>query len=243
VATRTQELPQKFTALEASGKAWIDFAQSIRAITLSGKGFSDVFTPSRRSNQLCTHCSKVPKGFGYLAVCIADLIAISNRRGDLVAQPMRLVNDICWHNLDKLFDTCNCKDAPSPKLPFGKRKLCDRIQVLLPTGAWLRKINSPKLSLASLHTSEGAVLFGQSKSFPLRWPCHGDPEEREQDQNPMEVMDPSQSDSGLGSSLTPSVESDDIRSSWLTTLSIKGGGKKRKAKDEDDRTLVSSRLE
>jgi hypothetical protein len=30
VATRTQELPQKFTALEASGKAWIDFAQSIR---------------------------------------------------------------------------------------------------------------------------------------------------------------------------------------------------------------------
>lgn len=200
VATRTQDLSLKVTALKAGGKAWIDFARSIRAITLFGKGFGDVFKPSEQSNALCAHWAEIPKESSYLAICIADLIAISSQRGDPEAKPMRLVDDICWHKPDRLFDACKCKVNSSTKLTFGRRKVCDRVQVLLPASARFHRVNSPVSFLSAL---EGAVLFGHSKTFPWKWRDHGDPEEGAPEQDPVE-SDPQPSDSGLGSSLTSS---------------------------------------
>lgn len=212
------------TALKACGKAWIDFTRSIRAITLFGKGFGHVFKPSDCSNQLCTYWTEIPKKSGYLAGYVADLVAISSRRGDPEAKPMRLVDDICWHNPDKLFDACKCKYRPSMKLPLSRRKVCDRVQVLLPLTARLKGVDSP---VSFLSAPEGAILFGQSKTFPLRWRDHGDPEEGEPEPNPVE-LESQPSDSGLGPSLTSS-ESHSVKSSWPAWLSK---GEKRKAEEE-----------
>ncbi|KAF2181229.1 hypothetical protein K469DRAFT_692110 [Zopfia rhizophila CBS 207.26] len=52
--------------LRAYGKGWVDFTRAIHAITLFGRGFSDIIQPSRP-------WAKLPKHKYYLATCVSDL--------------------------------------------------------------------------------------------------------------------------------------------------------------------------
>lgn len=195
VATDEDPLWPRVTTVRASGRGWIDLTRALHAITLFGTGFGELLRPAKKSGG-CGGClvnSEVPKGEDYLAVCTLELQEILEKRGTKSTSPWRLVDDIYWHTPDKSFEPCQCK-----KLSLRKH---DRVQVLLPSslpGFWGRGFSSP----ARLPT-QGAVLFGHSWRFPLRWKDHGLPEEGEPDDG-LEEMEACFHDSGLGTSLESS---------------------------------------
>jgi hypothetical protein len=202
VATRIQDLPSKATALQSRGKAWVDFTRSIGAITLFGRGFGELIRPAQDSNNVCPHWKTLPKHMDYLAVSVSDLEEICKRRGDPDASPMRLVDDIYWHKPDKLVEACHCSGKKLKRTFCGLNSLCDRVQVLMPLTSRMSRLISPG-SLDCIR--QGAVIFGHSRTFSLRWKDHGDPEEGEISPPPEEPRS-SFNDSGLGSSLTSSSE-------------------------------------
>ncbi|KAF1949824.1 hypothetical protein CC80DRAFT_428143 [Byssothecium circinans] len=204
VASRISDLRPRVTQLQARGKAWVDFIRSIRAVTLFGRGFGELIQPSENSNELCHHWLKVPAQKDYLVVSVSDLEGIARRRGDPDATPMILVDDICWHKPDKLFETCSCKSPQLKRKYSGLKSLsdgCERVQVLLPAKAGLGRLVSPG---PIDRMRNGAVIFGYTKAFSLRWADHGVPKREELSPEPEELQ-LSPYDSGLGSSLQSST--------------------------------------
>lgn len=141
----------------------------------------------------CLWNGGVPKGQDYLAITITEIEAIFKKNGvDKVRTPWKVIDNIYWHSPDKTFERCGCLNSP----PFKH----DRVQVFLPATFpkfWGRGLKSP----GKLATG-GAVIFGHSWKFPLRWGALGVPEEG----NPVTSIEDDSIfyDSGLGSSQSPS---------------------------------------
>lgn len=196
VATDEDPLWPRVTTINSRGRGWIDFIRALHAITLFGTGFGELVRPSQGLDT-CFSCLTnigVPKGEDYLAVCTSDLQEIMEKRGSRKTSPWRLVNEIYWHTPDKAFERCQCGKSSARKH--------DRIQVTLPAslpGFWGRGFHSP-----GALPKQGAVLFGHSRRFPLRWKDHGIPEEGEP-QEDMEDIEAFLTDSGLGSSIASGV--------------------------------------
>ncbi|KAI1359628.1 hypothetical protein F5Y08DRAFT_332178 [Xylaria arbuscula] len=180
--------PRQVT-LCSSGRGWVDFVRAIHAVTLFGSRFGDLISPAKTNADTCASCysnMNLPRG--------QDLLA---KRGSKATTPWRLVDDIYWLTPDKTFEPCH----PGQK--------CDRVQVLLPATfpkLWGRKFKSPgDLGQAP----RGALIFGHSRRFPLRWGDRGDPEQGHADQdNDVEGLQSSMQDSGIGSSLDSSSGND-----------------------------------
>ncbi|PVH82276.1 hypothetical protein DL98DRAFT_415128 [Cadophora sp. DSE1049] len=190
VATSQGTLWPKVANLNATGAGWVDFTRKIHAISLFGTGFGDLLRPASQDRGCvsCLYNDEVPKGRDYLAVSIVELKEILKTKGNMRSNPWRLVDDVYWHTPDKSFERCGCTKTPSSKH--------DRIQVLLPSAFpkfWGLGLRSPgKLA------SNGAVLFGHSWKFPLRWGASGNPEEGNPVLSP-EDTDSSFYDSGISS--------------------------------------------
>jgi hypothetical protein len=200
VATDEDPFWPRVITLRSTGKGWVDFTKAIHAITLFGNGFGELIKPAD-TNGLCSSWFEVPKEKDCLAVCVADIKEILRKKGSVKQNPWRLVDDIYWHKPDKIFEACRCAGKT-----VGRR--CDRVQVLLPASfpsLWARGFNSP-----GQLEDYGAVIFGHSWKFPLRWEDHGNPIEGEP--SPLsEESDTPFRDSGIGSSLVPStVEGSEI---------------------------------
>ncbi|ETS73860.1 hypothetical protein PFICI_14806 [Pestalotiopsis fici W106-1] len=199
VATDEDPFWPRMTTLRATGRGWVDFTRAIHAITLFGTGFGELVQPIQsEGTKSCEECQwsvAVPKGQDVLAVCVSELQEILQKRGSTKTSPWRLVDDIYWHTPDKTFEACRCvKGSPSKH---------ERMQVLLPSSMpkfWTRGLSSP-INLNLGRVSQGAVLFGHSRRFPLRWKDHGQPEEGTPDIE-IEEIESSVRDSGLGSSIS-----------------------------------------
>ncbi|KUJ15384.1 uncharacterized protein LY89DRAFT_735500 [Mollisia scopiformis] len=195
VATGQGTLWPKVATLRASGAGWVDFTRKIHAISLFGTGFGDLLAPAnnRAGCGSCLWNEGVPKGKDYLAVPVAELKDIIRTKGNMRRNPWRVVDDIYWHTPDMTFERCGCLQSRSAKH--------DRVQVFLPATfpkMWGRNLKSP-----SKLASDGAVIFGHSWKFPLRWGVSGNPEEG----NPLpsiEGGDPVFYDSGIGSAQSAS---------------------------------------
>ncbi|KAJ3576123.1 hypothetical protein NPX13_g3802 [Xylaria arbuscula] len=191
--------PRQVT-LCSSGRGWVDFVRAIHAVTLFGSRFGDLISPAKTNADTCASCysnMNLPRGQDLLAVCVSELDDILQKRGSKATTPWRLVDDIYWLTPDKTFEPCH----PGQK--------CDRVQVLLPATfpkLWGRKFKSPgDLGQAP----RGALIFGHSRRFPLRWGDRGDPEQGHADQdNDVEGLQSSMQDSGIGSSLDSSSGND-----------------------------------
>jgi hypothetical protein len=206
VATPTQDLSLKVTTLKACGKAWIGFSQAIRAITLFGRGFGDVFVPTKTSNNLCSHWKEVPKGYDCLVACIEDLNKLTTQRGNPKAVPARLVEDLCWHKPNMLFEACECKNKKnkSRRRLFTRNESCLRIQEFVSADSNYQKINSPGSLVSFKH---GAAIFGRSSHDVTGWKSKITEELEREDTTQIELKPESQpADSGLGSSVV-SVDS------------------------------------
>ena len=190
--------PRQVT-LRSSGRGWVDFVRAIHAVTLFGSSFGDLIRPSKTATKACgCHANMdLPKGQDLLAVCVSELEDILQKRGSKATTPWRLVDDIYWLTPDKTFEPCK----PGQK--------CDRVQVLLPATfpkLWGRNFKSPgDISQAP----RGALIFGHSRRFPLRWGDRGDPEQGHADEdNDLEGLQTSMQDSGIGTSLDSSSGND-----------------------------------
>ncbi|KAH8589300.1 hypothetical protein B0O99DRAFT_637318 [Bisporella sp. PMI_857] len=153
------DIRPRVVILKSSGKGWVDFTRSIRAITLIGRGFGEFIKPARDANALCKQWRQVPIGKDYLVACTSTLKEICRKYGDHESRPMELANGIFWHRPDRLFDACECKLLKS----------CDRVQVLLPPSLGTKNHPQPFGYL------KGAVIFGRSKRLPWVWPSKGPP--------------------------------------------------------------------
>jgi len=105
------------------------------------------------------------------------------------------------HAPDQPFDSGRC---PGEAKPSGTETSTNRVQVLLPATLpklWSHGMGSP-LALAP----HGALLFGHSLRFPLRWRDKGDPEIGKTEDSLVEDVEMTFTDSALGSSLATSSE-------------------------------------
>ncbi|KAH8906918.1 hypothetical protein BR93DRAFT_927743 [Coniochaeta sp. PMI_546] len=174
-----------------SGRGWTDLLRSIQAITLFGKGFGELISPST-SNVIdppCDGCGygiSLPIGRDYLATCVSLVERILTTRGSTESVPWCLADDIYWHTPGALFDPCQCAHASKGSKPR------DRVQVLLPSTypkLWGRGFASP----TNLE-SQGAVIFSHNWRVPFRLG-----HQASQDQKMLEPPD-----SGLGTSIDSS---------------------------------------
>ncbi|KAI3316767.1 hypothetical protein HD806DRAFT_419274 [Xylariaceae sp. AK1471] len=198
IATDEDPFWPRMANLQSSGRGWVDFTRALHAITLFGSGFGELIQPVDGQASTCKTCSvyvEVPKGQDYLAVCVRDIKDIMQKRGSTNTTPWRLIDNIYWHTPDKTFEPCIRSGKPSAKH--------DRVQILLPATfpkLWGRNFKSPPdLNIAPT----GALLFGHSRRFPLRWGDRGDPQEGRPDQE-LEELESSFQDSGIGTSLASS---------------------------------------
>ncbi|KAF2107446.1 hypothetical protein BDV96DRAFT_589304 [Lophiotrema nucula] len=190
IASDEDPIWPRVTSLKATGTGWVDFTRALHAITLFGIGFGSLMKPHDEVTA-CLYWAEVPKGLDYLAVCVSDLKEVLKKKGNMRERPWRLVDQIYWHVPDLLFDKCDCSSR-SPKAG------CDRVQVLLPAKVlktWARKLTSP-----SKLEDSGAVIFGHSRKFPLRWTDRGECPALGEPSNEDDVADAFE-DSGLGESI------------------------------------------
>ncbi|KAK4182303.1 hypothetical protein QBC35DRAFT_548396 [Podospora australis] len=206
VATDEDPIWPRATTLRATGLGWVDFTRAIHAITLFGSGFGDLFRPNSPHQGSCATCQlniEVPKGKDYLAVCIPELADILQRRGTRNTGPWRLVDEIHWHAPDKTFEPCNCHYLNIKSSFFNSRNhttLHDRVQVLIPSSFPSLLGWNLKGPTGLDEHPRGALLFGHSRRFPLRWFDFSGPVEGDPAQDEIHELEASLEDSGIGSS-------------------------------------------
>ena len=116
IATGPAAIWPKVQTLNHKGRGWVDFATTIHAVTLFGKGFGELLKPAAQGNHGpgCTAChwnGSLPKGRDYLAAGTFELSKIIERQGDISSRPWKLVSGIWWFTPEKAFEPCSC----SPK--------------------------------------------------------------------------------------------------------------------------------
>jgi len=231
IAIPTGTLWPKVATIQAGSVGWVHLIRSLRAVTLFGDGFGELLRPAWRENQTqacCSPTSLVPTGKDFLAVYGADLESMLTARSKR-RNPWRLAENVYWHSPDGVaFESCKCTTTASPRggnmathvtdtkgkglkhfLGFEHKQSrpnspSDRAQVLLP--ATFPQLYGRGLRSPATVVPRGAVMFGHSWKFPLRWSLTKDipPEEDEPDPPSMDEMSNLVSDSGLGTSVNSS---------------------------------------
>lgn len=214
IASGTSPILPRATTIKPPGKGWVDLVRELQAVTLFGRGFGEILRPEAFANfngtetsilpspsTICTYWNKVPPGHDYLATSNATLSKILKHQGDATSagKPWRIANGIYIHSPDRIFEPCNCATA-NAKGSVAKK--CDRVLVPLPEKLLVRRAFRSPSDLPE----EGAVIFGHSRSYPLRWLDIGDPVEGDVDLEPDEEIvssvgaNTSTAGSGVGSS-------------------------------------------
>jgi len=165
IVTKRDPLHLQVATVPGSGGNWVDFAKSIRAVTLFGRGFGDLLKPLPTSQQGQHSWSTMPTDVGSLAACLADLRDIIDRDGDRATQPLTLSRGILWHN-------------PSQSSPFEVRgdgsPGIEVVQELYPSDSTLEKLLAGMKSSTGVNVDaceHGAVIFGRSKASRF-WSCN-----------------------------------------------------------------------
>jgi hypothetical protein len=160
IAESQTSVPRRITELKATGKGWIDFVRKIKAVTLFGRGFGEIISPT---NVPCDFWRKMPTGDDYLAVCVHDLNNIIKRFGVRGKVDMQIVHGIFWHKPDKIFEHCARRDRSTA--------CCDRAQALLPIKFKFFRLLKRIVPAQTIDGKEGgAVIFGSGKKLLVNWP-------------------------------------------------------------------------
>lgn len=208
VAKGSDPIVLKITALRSTGKCWIDFARAINAVALFGRGFGDIIRP-KENGETCHSWISMPKGKDYLAICVPDLRRIIDDHGDMEGTSVRIVDDIYWHNPDKIFESCLCKGK-------SVKNTCARAQVLLPSKFDPRRLTNRVVRPNSWEDSfQGAIIFGHNRRFPLKWP---DEPDRDPEEAQSEEADEEHLRSGIKN--LSSTGSSDPRERGVSTSSV-----------------------
>jgi hypothetical protein len=186
VATHQPTIWPKATKIGTFSEGWVDFTRAIHTPTLFGRGFGLMFQPFEKACKTCKWNAVPEKDL--LAISVADLKQIIKRHGSPSTNPCRLTQKIFWHTPDRCFESCNCSRA--------SRNKCDWVQLCLPDRFSFPRFRSGR-SPPSIYNDDGrydrgAVLFGHSRKFSLRW---GDREIPEEGEPIPEIVEPNTFDS------------------------------------------------
>jgi hypothetical protein len=210
LATDNDPFYPRVATLDAYGKGWVDFARSIHTITLFGKGFGDIIRPTANSGT-CGYWATLPQGHYYLAATFEDLKEIAEIYGDPNLSPMRLSDDIIWHNPGP--DRCHCQNPGRKKLQkrHGIDKHSEFAQVLLPSTSSEKKYRRAG--------PFKAFVFGHNLNFPWTWGDHGDPAlaPPSEPEPGVEVLSDTPSSVEVGSSATASTFSPNVSKTTETS--------------------------
>lgn len=154
----------RVATLPASAFSWVELTRVAQAVTLFGKGFGELLSPTTDSARTkCSSWKSVPTGKHYLCVRLTDLENIvDDAGGDISADPVHITPDLAWIN-------------PSSNDPF--RCVCDGAHTLgkhpspvqqLVHSSWRRITTGSPLKLTNM--GDGAVIFGQCNGFQWTWP-------------------------------------------------------------------------
>lgn len=175
-ATELDSLHPRRATFASKGKAWVDFTRSIHAINLLGRDFGEVLAPSDVS---CPYWASLPKDQYYLAAGISDLKMVLEYTGDLATNPIRLSENLVWHNSDTVLKPCGCAGSTPDH--------ADIVQVILPDTLSVKP--ETRTETATL-AHDGAVVFGYNRNFQWRWGDTGDPEKDEIANNERNSLSP-----------------------------------------------------
>ncbi|KAI6576213.1 hypothetical protein MCOR06_011122 [Pyricularia oryzae] len=221
VAFKQDTINPKVATLKCMG--WTDFANNIHAVPLFGVGFGELLRPKRSEGNTvcCISTASVPMGSDFLAAYGADLHLMLRLGGSKSRNPWRIATDLYWHAPDgEAFSSCLCdKGAPDADNDHASHKTRGRKGKDVIRGLIRREAYNPadraQLGLKSpTHiVSTGAVIFGHSRKFPLRWDRKGDkpPETGEPDHHDEEDtvgIATQMGDSGIGTSVDSSSVGD-----------------------------------
>lgn len=171
-ATNRDPLYLRVATPPSSGRTWVNFVTSIRAVTLLGRGFGQLIKPACQKpwGARPVLWQTMPTGEGFLRACTADLKDIIDNEGDWTTKPLTLAGGVIWH-------------SPSPDSPFADDRgvnpdSWNPVQELLPAssnfrGLLLQLKGSGTVDVDSCE--HGAVIFGRSESSWFTWPDMGDP--------------------------------------------------------------------
>ncbi|KAK6855499.1 hypothetical protein PG995_007650 [Apiospora arundinis] len=186
------------TKLTDKGRVWVDFVREIRAFVLFGNAFGELIRPTRQED-VCRAWGRVPVGNDYLAVSVSDINYLLKDEDSLgEEQHRRLTRYTYWHNPVVEPKPCQCSGEPGDVQ-------CDKTQVLLPH--YLFNAHRDVLGRAPQIHDGGALIFGYSHNFPLRWFDFDNAEIGTIETGSCDDIHPqdSRSDSYIGSSETTSI--------------------------------------
>ncbi|KAI6346850.1 hypothetical protein MCOR25_010958 [Pyricularia grisea] len=236
VATKQDTISPKVATLKCRG--WTDFANTIHAVPLFGVGFGELLKPvtTEGSAACCISTKSVPAGSDFLAAYGADLHAL---RKELEMEPQEnpweIAVDTYWHSPEGVaFTSCVCKNQTTQMRANQRTAItsgiikgmdvainglfrrrannpADRAQVLL--SATFKRLFTPGLTSPSHIVLTGAVIFGHSWKFPLRWerqrdspPNYGEPDFADEDDS-LEIA-ATLVDRGIGAGVSSSSSAD-----------------------------------
>jgi hypothetical protein len=193
LATHRDPYPHVAT-IEALGYGWIDLIRSIGAITLFGRGFSDIIRPIEFDG-MCPHWKSLPTQKYYLAASVFDLKNIMQKLGDERADPLRLVHDLNWHCPGDLVAPCQCQLPGADQMISGEFKGQSRhhdpVQVLFPRRLrFVVPIRGP-----GRLEDGGAVVFGRNSQWKYHW-RENEHEDLEEGESPPSLQAPTSFSSG-----------------------------------------------
>lgn len=179
----------RVATLHAFGCGWVDFARSIEAVTLFGKGFGDILQPAQTKN-MCSEWQRLPKGKYYLATSLYDLNMVMDDFGSKAADGTEVIHDLVWHSPHHPY--AYCSKCGHHKLGESVRNLVskhhDPVQVFCPQwSSVFRKTRRPgQLGQA------GVVVFGHTVSWPYLWKGEKRQDAREENllEMPPNTLDP-----------------------------------------------------
>ncbi|KAL2853313.1 hypothetical protein BJY01DRAFT_244279 [Aspergillus pseudoustus] len=180
----------RVSPLDACGKSWVDFTNSISAVTLFGRQFGEIIKPK----QVCSRWTTLPKGMSYLAICQQDLDEIMEADGDPFATPVRLADKLSWFIPSSDSGACQCTADNTVH--------SDLAQVILPTSV-CERLPSNNLNM---YQKDGAVFFGFNSTYRWFWGDTGDPSAEPTSHTSSESSKRPSSpsvDSGIGESSVP----------------------------------------
>ncbi|CAH0047772.1 unnamed protein product, partial [Clonostachys solani] len=128
IAGPTGPIHRRIYHLQASGRGWVDYIRSIKAVTIFGKGFGELLEPEERN--ICPNWMTVPKSKDYLGSSIATLKKIHASTNIQPLDPGLITADITWSSQATLFSPCACLDSHGETPPHHH----DPVQLLLPKG-------------------------------------------------------------------------------------------------------------
>ncbi|KAJ8116705.1 hypothetical protein OPT61_g1930 [Boeremia exigua] len=151
----------RVATLKALGYGWVNLVNSISAITLFGRGFGNLITPST-TKKICPRWSHLPEGQYHLAVSMCDMDNIMRAFSRKNHGGIEVVPGLLWHSPTDSFVFCSCQKHRNPKTsPEPSFTHYNPVQGLLP-----KRLGAiPKSVEPGNPNNRGAVIFGHVVSW------------------------------------------------------------------------------